>query len=526
MARATHVAIVVFFIFSNCQLAFAEERLALLIGNTEYTEKVGPLVNPRNDIKLMDKALTGLKFSVRSIQNAGYMAIVQAVREHARAVQLAGPGTISLIYYSGHGASDSSTGMNYLIPVDVADADEDSLWIKSVDLKVDVIERLEKTAPEAIHFVIFDACRTELQLRKKGKKLLTVDGKTFTPLQPTGPVLVAYSTAVGRPASDNGAGGGPYAHALSEQIIVPGVEAVSMFRAVQLRVQKSIGQQPYLSVPALAEFFFAGKDQPTPANVFSGPQNTIATSGEEEKALEAERVSSRRAMNELLLQLTNAGQKPGGVFVSGKNWPAGSLLKFCFLDGEVKNQRHIANIANQWTLYGNIRFDFGSVHLPRRCEEDDRESLAITMNGPGNWAYIGTDAKKVVRNPVISIESVKGLTEEQISRGVAQVDILHEFGHILGFVHAWSFPNCDKELNWPVITKSFRSQYKWTDEQIKSTFQASDSGVIRGVFDKNSVMGYTLPSNFFIKGAESSCFMAPPGQLSMLDKLAVSTAYP
>jgi len=45
-------------------------------------------------------------------------------------------------------------------------------------------------------------------------------------------MLIAYATAEGELASDVGVGAGPYAKALAEEIIKPGVEAVAMFRVV------------------------------------------------------------------------------------------------------------------------------------------------------------------------------------------------------------------------------------------------------------------------------------------------------
>src|SRR5262245_64617997 len=42
----------------------------------------------------------------------------------------------------------------------------------------------------------------------------------------------------------------------------PGVEAVTMFRNVQLRVKQTIGQDPWLSFPSLPAVYFAGTKPP------------------------------------------------------------------------------------------------------------------------------------------------------------------------------------------------------------------------------------------------------------------------
>jgi hypothetical protein len=71
-------------------------------------------------------------------------------------------------------------------------------------------------------------------------------------------MLIAYSTAEGELASDVGDGAGTYAKVLANEIVKPGVEAVTMFRRVQVRVRSSIGQEPWLGFSALAEVHFAG----------------------------------------------------------------------------------------------------------------------------------------------------------------------------------------------------------------------------------------------------------------------------
>jgi hypothetical protein len=54
--------------------ARAEEptRLALLIGNQGYTQKVGPLKNPHDDVALIDASLQRLGFKVTLIRDATY----------------------------------------------------------------------------------------------------------------------------------------------------------------------------------------------------------------------------------------------------------------------------------------------------------------------------------------------------------------------------------------------------------------------------------------------------------------------
>jgi hypothetical protein len=239
--------------------AHAESGFALLIGNQAYTEKVGPLKNPHNDIALVGTALEKLGFKVTRIEDAGYKAIDTALKRHIQQVRRAGKDTISLVYYSGHGAADPDTQINYLIPIDVSSADDAEVWTNSIDLR-EIVNRLREQSPDAVHYVIFDACREELRLTRAGKKAL--EQKGFVPVANISGVMIAYATAPGKTASDTGDGGGVYAKTLAAEIVRPGVESVMMFRNVQLKVKEMIGQDPWLSFPTLPAVYFAGRATP------------------------------------------------------------------------------------------------------------------------------------------------------------------------------------------------------------------------------------------------------------------------
>jgi uncharacterized caspase-like protein len=257
------IAVVLFLLLPTAVGAQGEQRIALLIANQAYSAKIGRLKNPHADIAIVGAALRSLGFTVTDVRDASYKAIDTAIKRHIKTVRAAGEGAISFVYYSGHGAADPDTKINYLIPVDVASADDDNLWINSLNLN-NIIENLREQAKLATHYVVFDACRNELNLSRKGQKALT--GKGFVPLAYTPGVMIAYATAPGRTASDTGSEGGTYARALSEEIVKPGAEALYMFRRVALRVNREIGQDPWISASTLPELYFAGKkpEGPTP----------------------------------------------------------------------------------------------------------------------------------------------------------------------------------------------------------------------------------------------------------------------
>jgi formylglycine-generating enzyme required for sulfatase activity len=242
-------------------VAQSEGRFALLIGNEAYAPAVGALANPHNDVAILEAALKGLGFEVDVEHDVGLGAMTRAVNAYARRVQAAGPDAIGLFYYSGHGAADGNT--NYLIPVDVKTTETGELWDQSMQL-TEITRKLKRDAGNATHFVVFDACRNTLRLRQPGSRAV-VQAKGFVPVAQENGMLIAYATAEGELASDVGAGAGPYANTLAEEIVKPGVEAVVMFRAVQRRVRAAIRQEPYLGFNALGDIYLAGKVEPPAA---------------------------------------------------------------------------------------------------------------------------------------------------------------------------------------------------------------------------------------------------------------------
>jgi uncharacterized caspase-like protein len=147
-------------------LAHAPKRIAVLIGNRAYDASVGVLRNPHNDIAVVGAALAKQGFDVLPpIKDARRSAILSGVRELVRKLDSAGAGAIGLLYYSGHGAAERDTNINYLIPVDAREPGTSSFWDESV--KLDDILKLLDGARAAAKFVIFDACRNELQLPTK-----------------------------------------------------------------------------------------------------------------------------------------------------------------------------------------------------------------------------------------------------------------------------------------------------------------------------------------------------------------------
>src|SRR5262245_20258770 len=214
--------------------AQTEKRVALLIGNQGYDTSVGRLKNPHNDIAVDGEALAARRFELLPpIRDAKRSTILGGVRELVRRLNTAGAGAIGFIYYSGHGAAEKDTNINYLIPVDAKEPGTSEFWDESV--KLDDVLRLLDGARSAAKFIVFDACRNELQLPTKDTT------KGLVPVPEQQGMFIAYASAPGRTASDKGDKSGPYAAAPAAELAHPGLDHLNLFQNVKEAVLTATG---------------------------------------------------------------------------------------------------------------------------------------------------------------------------------------------------------------------------------------------------------------------------------------------
>ena len=260
-------AVVICLFLAFASPANAQARYALLIGNQAYASQLGPLKNPVNDVALIAEALVRVGFkrrNIRIVRNADRVSLLSAVDDYVAELRTAGEGAVGFFYYSGHGVASKRDKRNYLIPIGVERLDR-KVWYKSVALD-DVISRLSGSAPNAAHFVIFDACRNHLRLPTKGSK-------GFVPTRTRRGMLIAFSTDPGETASDEGDSSGPYASALASELTRRGQNHLDLFQNVKERVYRTTGiQVPWTRDGMLQRVYLAGRTTSQSASIASNKQ--------------------------------------------------------------------------------------------------------------------------------------------------------------------------------------------------------------------------------------------------------------
>lgn len=252
----------------------ASDRVALVIGMAGY-RSIEPLVNTRNDAEDLARTLEGIGFDVTLSQDATGADLRQTLDDFAFRAETA---DLALVYFAGHGVQVQ--GENYLIPVDADVRSNADVQRQSVSLG-----RLMKAVDRArkMRIVILDSCRDNPLGGVAGLAQTTVSTGTssggLAAANPDRGTLVAYAAKEGVVALDGDGRNSPFATALMEKMVIPGLEISLMFRQVRDMVLRETDnlQEPhtygsltgvpfYLAGPAAGQADLAAAD---PTNAWS-----------------------------------------------------------------------------------------------------------------------------------------------------------------------------------------------------------------------------------------------------------------
>ena len=225
-----------------CQPAFAEKRVALVLGNSAY-QNVPQLANPVNDGAVVAATLKAAGFDVvDSRHDLPAAETRRALRDFADRSRDA---DIAVVYYAGHGMEVDGT--NYLIPVDAklerdTDVYDEALSLDRVLVAIEPAKRLR--------LVILDACRdnpfTKTMKRTIASRAI---GQGLGKVEPSSPnMLIAYSAKAGSTALDGDARNSPFTLALAKHLTTPGLDVRRAFGFVRDDVLKTTGnkQEPFV----------------------------------------------------------------------------------------------------------------------------------------------------------------------------------------------------------------------------------------------------------------------------------------
>jgi hypothetical protein len=262
--------------------------------------------------------------------------------------------------------------------------------------------------------------------------------------------------------------------------------------------------------------------------LFSIPLPAAAHGTTESTAVQGHAPAANQTADEILPNsLADAARDPArGVIDQLKLWKTGSKLQICFMAGSASTVWRIAEVAQTWTTFANLTFDFGRPEAPYFCNDGKTYQIKIGFQASGYWSYIGTDSER--RSPSLNLQ---GFDSEHLSLSGPEFRrlVLHEFGHALGLQHEHQSPEarCTDEINWPAAEEHYSTCCGWSQAETRRNLQTLVGGERYKTtrYDPKSIMHYFLPVSIFRNGRNSRCFTTENYELSAIDKNAIAAAY-
>lgn len=250
--------------------AFAEQqRLALVIAQTNYVEDLSPVADAREEAELVADSLGKIGFDVVIEANLSVGDLKISIENLRSRLASAGPDSIGFVYYTGHGIQNPTTGDSYLLGIEAPVSTGQELTSHGIEIS-DIRDNFLGLDSQALIFV-FDACRNIPALggwSSEIQGLGQVDAATN--------MIFSYSTDIGEVASESA-----FAPILAEELIRPGFSIPQLFITVQNRVfEKTNGQQrPWTDNRLYTELCLVsckpGQDKPDFENISTGDVESL-----------------------------------------------------------------------------------------------------------------------------------------------------------------------------------------------------------------------------------------------------------
>ena len=224
-------------------------RFALVVGNGNYAGAL-KLRNAHNDARLIADKLRGAGYVTDLVLDADRATLYKALAKLAGNLKNGGVGAL---YYAGHGLDIK--GRNYLIPVD-APVNAGSAALAQAALPVNEVSNRLRDSGAHLSLLLLDACRNDpdgqLQPLYRGGN----GPAGFTAQTPAKGMLIAYATQPGERALDGRGANSPFALALADWIVKPGLPIEEAIKHVMSDVRASTRdeQRPWLATSLVGNF--------------------------------------------------------------------------------------------------------------------------------------------------------------------------------------------------------------------------------------------------------------------------------
>jgi formylglycine-generating enzyme required for sulfatase activity len=242
MRVVSAIVLAVCSLWLTCQPAFAQKRIALVIGNSFY-ERAPRLSNPVNDANSMAEMFKSAGFDTVELKlDVKAAEMRRALRDFSDDARGA---DIAIIYFAGHGLEIQGT--NYLVPTDAVLERDIDAYDEAVSLErlLNVIEPARQ-----LRLVILDACRDNPFIKSMKHAIVSRSyDRGLAKVEPVGPnTLVAFAAKAGSTADDGNMAHSPFTAALVKFLPQPGLDLRRAFGYVRDDVLKATRnrQEPFI----------------------------------------------------------------------------------------------------------------------------------------------------------------------------------------------------------------------------------------------------------------------------------------
>lgn len=291
---------------SHCFASSDERRVALIIGNSQYST-MGTLSNATNDATDMAEALRGLEFEVISGTNLSKKQMREKIHLFDESLKKGtAENTIGLFYYAGHGLEVD--GNNYLVPIDADMEYQEDARDEGVSLNL-ITSRMKYTK-NRMNIVILDACRNN-PFPKRDRAISSGGWGAMSNL--ASGMFIAYGTSPGRKAADSDGFGrnGLFTKHILNNIKKPGKTLEQVFKSTRAGVlDDSNGRQiTWQNNATTGDFYFT-----------SASLNSLRTNGNQTTHLDVP------LLNDMISRSSNTNLSQTNRMT---NTPAGQVFKDC-----------------------------------------------------------------------------------------------------------------------------------------------------------------------------------------------------
>ena len=245
----------------HCAFAQAENRVALVIGNSKY-QSIQQLATPADDAKAFANFLSTVNFQVLVNVDVAQTDLRRAIHEFSAAIAAKGSDTVALLYYAGYAVQ--LDGEDFLVPVDARIEREGDVSVEALKL-TDILNAISAVPSKSRIFIIDGAHGNPyVQFNSiSGHGLAVVDAPPAS--------VVAFSTAPGTDGANR-----PFTATLMQALKSPGlsvIDALGLVRVATFEASNGV-QCPWETSNLTAGFsMFPGPAPIAPPDNHTKPAN-------------------------------------------------------------------------------------------------------------------------------------------------------------------------------------------------------------------------------------------------------------